>query len=147
MDDDRRKPSITAGKLAFAAIFVAGGLNHFRSPGFYLRIMPPYLPDPRELVAISGFFEVALGVLLLVPRTSRLAAWGLIALLIAIFPANIHVYLHRAEFPLPWIVHLLRLPLQGVLIWWAYAYAKGGPWPIEPRPTTLARKSHDAGPH
>jgi uncharacterized membrane protein len=54
----------------------------------------------------------------------RLAAWGIIALLIAVFPANIHVYQHQELFPLPWFVHLLRLPLQGVLILWAFAYTR-----------------------
>ncbi len=130
MDHDRRKPRPAAGKVLLGLLFVAAGINHFVMPGFYLKVMPPYLAYPRELVAISGGFEVALGALLLVPRTSRLAAWGLIALLVAVFPANIHVYLHRAEFPLPWIVHLLRLPAQGLLIWWASVYTRRGPWPI-----------------
>ncbi len=138
MDDDRRKPPITPGKLLFALLLVAAGLAHFAAPRFYLRVMPPYLPRPLELVWISGFFEVALGILLLVPRTSRLAAWGLIALLVAVFPANIHVFLHRAEFPLPEAVHLARLPMQGLLIWWAWAYARRGTWPIGPRGANLA---------
>ena len=114
----------TLGKWAFAALFIVAGALHFAAPGFYLRIMPPYLPWPLALVLVSGVCEVALGVLLLVPATSRPAAWGLIALLIAVFPANIHAYQRRAMFPMlpPW-AHLLRLPLQGVLIWWAWAYA------------------------
>ena len=61
--------------------------------------MPPYLPYHRPLVLLSGVFEVALGVLLLVPRFSRLAAWGLIALLIAVFPANIYLYQHQEICP------------------------------------------------
>ena len=112
------------GKWAFAALFVAGGVGHFVKIEVYMKITPPYLPYHRALVLLSGVFEVALGILLLVPTTSRLAAWGLIALLIAVFPANIHVYRHQEMFPVPPLVHLLRLPMQGVLIVWAYAYTR-----------------------
>ena len=90
----------------------------------YMKIMPPYLPFHRPLVLISGVFEMALGALLLVPQVSWLAAWGLIALFIAVFPANIYLYQHQEIFPVPPLVHLLRLPLQGVLIWWAWLYTK-----------------------
>jgi uncharacterized membrane protein len=112
------------GKWLFAALFVAGGIGHFVATDFYLKLMPPYIPWHRPLVLISGVCELALGVLLLVPATSRFAAWGLIALLIAVFPANIHAYRHQEMFPLPPLVHLLRLPLQGVLIYWAYLYTR-----------------------
>jgi uncharacterized membrane protein len=113
------------GKWIIGVLFVAAGIAHFVAPGFFMKIMPPYLPLHRELVLVSGVAEVLLGVLLLVPRTSRYAAWGLIALLIAVFPANIYVYQNRESFPqLPPLVHLLRLPLQGVLILWAYAYTR-----------------------
>jgi len=111
-------------KYLFAALFLIAGIGHFVQTGFYLRIMPPYLPYPRALVLLSGAAEVVLGALLLVPKYSRPAAWGLIALLVAVFPANVHVFLHQEDFPLPPVVHLLRLPLQGVLILWAYAYAR-----------------------
>jgi uncharacterized membrane protein len=110
------------GRWAFAALFVAGGVGHFVATDVYIRIMPPYLPYHRALVLLSGVFEVVLGVLLLVPTTSRLAAWGLIALLVAVFPANVFMYQHPERFPLPPTLLLLRLPLQGVLILWAYAY-------------------------
>ena len=113
------------GKWSFGVLFVAAGIGHFVAPGFYMKIMPPYLPLHRELVFASGVAEVVLGVLLLVPKTSRFAAWGLIALLIAVFPANIYVYQHRESFPqLSPLAHLLRLPLQGVLILWAYVYTR-----------------------
>ena len=116
-----------AGKCAFAAIFLAAGVAHFASTGFFLKIMPPSIPSPRALVLLSGAIEIALGALLLIPRTSRPAAWGLVALLIAVFPANIHAYQHQELFPpFPYssTLHLLRLPFQGVLILWAYAYTK-----------------------
>jgi len=115
------------GRWAFAALFVAAGVAHFARPDVYLRIMPPYLPYGRALVLLSGGFEVVLGLLLLVPATSRLAAWGLIALLVAVFPANVHMYLHADRFPLSPTLLLLRLPLQAVLIFWAYAYTRRRP--------------------
>ena len=115
---------MTAGRWLFAALFIAGGVGHFVAADFYVRMMPPYLPLHRTLVLVSGVAEVVLGVLLLIPVTSRFAAWGLIALLIAVFPANVHVYRHQELFPLPPVVHLLRLPLQGLLILWAYAYTR-----------------------
>ncbi len=110
------------GKMVFAALFIVGGAGHFVATDIYMRIMPPYLPYHRALVLVSGVFEFALGVLLLVPRTSRLAAWGLIALLVAVFPSNVFMYQHPERFPLPPLLLLLRLPLQGVLILWAWAY-------------------------
>ena len=112
------------GKWLLAAMFIGVGVTHFTSPGAFLKIVPPYLPWHRALVLVSGAAEILLGVLLLVPATSSLAAWGLVALLIAVFPANIHLYMHQELMPLPPVVHLLRLPMQGVFILWAYAYAK-----------------------
>ena len=125
MSTDRQSMGKLVGKWVFGILFVAAGIGHFVAPGFYLKIMPPYLPLHRELVLISGIAEVLLGALVLVPKTSRFAAWGLIALLIAVFPANLYVYQNRASFPqLPPFAHLLRLPLQGVLILWAYVYTR-----------------------
>lgn len=106
-----------------AAFFVVAGLNHFINPGFYLTIMPPYLPWPLGLVYLSGFFEVALGILLLVPRFTAIAAWGLVALLIAVFPANIHMAVNSDLYPeFSAIALWVRLPLQFVLIAWAHWY-------------------------
>ena len=103
------------------AIFMIGaGTMHFLSPHFYLKIMPPYLPFHLELVYLSGFFEFTLGLLLLVPRCSRLAAWGIFALLIAVFPANIFLYQNQELLPASPMVHLLRLPLQALFLLWAY---------------------------
>jgi uncharacterized membrane protein len=84
----------------------------------------PYLPLHYELVILSGIFEVMLGALLLVPKVSRLAAWGIIALLVAVFPANIYLFQNPDILPAPPIIHLLRLPLQGLLILWAYWHTK-----------------------
>jgi len=112
-------------KYLFAAIFIFAGFNHFRDPGFYLRIMPPYLPWPSALHLIAGFFEIVLGMMLLIPRFQRLAAWGLIALLLAVYPANIHMAVNHDQFPdVPMIFHWIRLPLQFVAIAWAWWYTK-----------------------
>src|SRR5262245_24013514 len=112
-------------KLLFALIFITAGLNHFRDPEFYLRIMPPYLPWPSALHRIAGFFEIVLGMMLLISNYQSLAAWGLIALLIAVFPANIHMAINHQLYPDLSVISLwLRLPLQFVLIAWAWWYTK-----------------------
>lgn len=80
-------------------LFVLAGLNHFINPALYLKIMPPYLPWRLFLVYLSGFFEMALGVLLLIPAFTRVAAWGLAALLVAVFPANIHMTVNPQSTP------------------------------------------------
>ena len=115
----------TLTRFLFGALFVAAGLNHFRNPAFYVGIMPPYLPWHLELVYISGVAEILLGVMLLVPRWTVTAAWGLIALLIAVFPANIHMTMHPELYPSISLTALwLRLAIQGVLIAWAYWYTR-----------------------
>lgn len=110
-------------KIIFGLLFIAAGANHFRDPKFYENIMPPYLPWHRGLVIISGIAEIILGIGLLVPRTSRFAAWGLILLLIAVFPANIHMASNPGLYlTVPSAFLWLRLPLQICLILWAYWY-------------------------
>lgn len=117
----------TASKYLLAIFMIGAGTMHFVYPQFYMRIMPPYLPLHLELVYLSGFIEFALGVLLLVPRFSHLAAWGIFALLIAVFPANIFAYQNQELLPAPPLVHLLRLPLQGVLLLWAHWHTRPDP--------------------
>lgn len=114
----------TISKWLLAIFMIGAGIMHFVRPEFYLKIMPPYLPWHRELVYLSGVAESALGLLLLVPLYSRWAAWGLIALLIAVFPANVYVFQHQELLPAPPLVHLLRLPLQGVFMLWAYWHTR-----------------------
>ena len=112
-------------KWILALIFVAAGINHFLNPAFYLKIMPPILPFHLFLVYLSGVFEMIFGGLLLVPRFSRSAAWALIALLIAVFPANIYMAMNAQIFSQYSETALfLRLPLQFVLIGWAFWYTK-----------------------
>jgi uncharacterized membrane protein len=118
----------TAALYLLALSFVAAGVYHFVNPGFYVRIMPPYLPWHYELVLVSGAFEIAGGLGLLVPRLRVAAAWGLIALLVAVFPANVHMALHPELFPeAPPAVWWARLPLQGVLVAWAYWFTRRSP--------------------
>lgn len=121
-------PFKLATKLLFGVFFIVAGLNHFRDEAFYLKLMPDYIPLQwhRPAVLVSGVAEVLLGALLLVPQTTRLAAWGLIALLVAIFPANVYAYQHSREvFPtLDPAMHFWRLPLQAVLILWAWWYTR-----------------------
>jgi uncharacterized membrane protein len=117
-------------KYLFAVAFVLAGVNHFINAGFYLRIMPPYLPWHLPLVYLSGVIEAALGILLLIPRRTRMAAWGIVALLLAVFPANVHMAFNQELYPDYSATALwLRLPLQLVLIAWACWYTS------RPRPT------------
>jgi uncharacterized membrane protein len=103
--------------------FVAAGLNHFRDPAFYRPMMPGYLPAHETLILISGCFEILGGLGLLVPQVRKVAGIGLILLLIAVFPANLHMALH--EVPVgsiqvsSWILWV-RLPFQGVFIFWVW---------------------------
>lgn len=106
-------------------LYVAAGINHFVHPTTYLAILPPWLPAHNFLVVFSGVMEMLLGLLLLVPQTRRLAAWGIILLLITVFPANIQMALNygKSQHPQLWLA-LFRLPVQGLLIWWAHQYTK-----------------------
>lgn len=106
-----------------AALYAAAGVNHFLRPHMYTRIIPPYLPAPEVLNYAAGAAEVVLGVALLFPATRSWAAWGIIALLVAVFPANLYMYQQGAPGIPSWAL-LLRLPLQGALIAWAWWYTR-----------------------
>lgn len=108
-------------------LFLVAGANHFRNEAFYLKMMPPYFPWHRFWVAASGVAEIAAGLLLFIPATRVWGAWGIIAILVAVFPANIYVFQNQHLVPAPAWAHLLRLPLQGLLIYWAWCYT--GPQP------------------
>jgi uncharacterized membrane protein len=110
-------------KFIFALFFVLAGFNHFIKTAFYLKIVPPYLPWHLLLVYLSGVLEIVLGLLLLTRKFTRIAAWGLIALLVAVSPANIHMAINHGLYPEYSVTALwLRLPLQLVLMAWAYYY-------------------------
>ncbi|MBA3328703.1 MAG: DoxX family protein [Solirubrobacterales bacterium] len=102
-------------------VFVLAGTLHFVRPQMYEEIMPGYLPAHRELVLISGAAEIAGGVGVAARRTRRAAGWGLIAVLIAVFPANLNMALNPERYrQIPELLLWARLPLQAAAIWWAY---------------------------
>ena len=106
-----------------ALLYIGAGINHFRKPGMYIRIIPPVFKNPELLNILSGATEIILGLLLTLPFTTHFAAWGIIALLIAIFPANLYMFQNKkAGFGLPLWILFVRLPLQIVLIYWASQY-------------------------
>jgi uncharacterized membrane protein len=112
-----------------AAFYCFAGFNHLMNPGFYLAIMPPDLPNPEWLNVLSGLAEIVLGVYILEPRVRVLAAWGIIALLIAVFPANLYVALNNLGPDGPGsgnaTANWIRLPFQVVFIVWAWWYTRG----------------------
>jgi uncharacterized membrane protein len=106
---------------------ILAGVMHFVAPKGFIRIVPRWLPAPAALVAVSGIFEVLGGVGLLVPATQRLAAWGLIALYVAVFPANVNMAVNRIPLgrrPMATWMLWARLPLQLVLIAWAWWFTR-----------------------
>ena len=108
---------------AMATIYGIAGLNHFRNPRMYVRIIPPFFSNPKLINTFAGIAEVLLGILLCIPSTSSAAAWGIIALLIAVLPANIFMYTNqKAGFGLPKWLLLSRIPLQILLMFWAFTY-------------------------
>jgi uncharacterized membrane protein len=111
--------------LGLSAFFINIGVDHFVNPGFYLAIMPEYLPLHLEAVYISGFFEILGGVSVLVPRLRSAAGWGLVVLLIAVFPANIHMAINTDLFPdiAPMLLYI-RLVFQFIFIYWAYVVTR-----------------------
>lgn len=115
----------TFSRYVLGLLFIAAGINHFWHTQFYVTMMPPYLPWHLELVYISGVAEIALGALMLLRRWQAVAGWGMIALCVAVFPANLHMALHPELFTQFSPQGLLfRLPLQAVAIAWAWCYTR-----------------------
>ena len=105
--------------------YISVGVNHFIEPYWFLQIVPPYLPYKIELVYISGFLEIVLGVMLLIPKTRVYAGWGLIMLLIAVYPANIYLaQTNGAAMNTTPLIAWGRLPFQFVFIGLAYWHTK-----------------------
>jgi uncharacterized membrane protein len=119
------------GRAVMAIIYVTAGVGHFIMTRAYVHIMPDYCPAHRELVLISGAAEIAGGIGLLIPQTRRTAAWGIVLLLIAVFPANLWMVQHPERFPsIPLWILWLRLPLQLALIGWAWQYTRPEAMPL-----------------
>ena len=115
----------TFSRYRLGLLFIAAGANHFWHTPFYVAMMPPYLPWHLALVYLSGVAEIGLGALLLISRWQALAGWAMIALCIAVFPANLHMALHPELFPQFDPGNLwLRLPLQLVVMAWAFVYTR-----------------------
>jgi uncharacterized membrane protein len=109
------------------ALYLTTGTLHFIHTQTYLAIMPPYIPAHHFLVSLTGVAEIAggLGILTPIPAVQRAAAWGLVALLIAVMPANIYMVTNQQNFPTtPLWALWLRLPLQLLLIYWAWRYTR-----------------------
>jgi uncharacterized membrane protein len=119
-------------RYAMGAVYVAAGVLHFLAPASFERVVPPSLPRPRALVYVSGVAEVVLGAGVLFERTRRLSAWGIVALLVAVFPANVYTVTDDVAGELApdgtegvaRAVAWARLPFQGVLVLWAWWHSR-----------------------
>ncbi len=115
---------LTFSRALLSLLFVAAGLNHFRSTALYVSIVPPYLPYPLALVYLSGLAEIAGGVGVAMPKTRRAAGWGLLVLLLAVFPANVYMATDNVVpngTQIPSTLLWARLPLQFVLMFWIWS--------------------------
>ena len=107
--------------------YIAAGINHFRVPYFYTGIIPPYLPFPNILNNLAGAFEITFGILLILKRTRKIAAWGIMLMLIAFLPVHIGMLGGHTEISGKSVTPLLawaRLFLQPVLIGWAWWHTR-----------------------
>jgi uncharacterized membrane protein len=119
-------------RYVMGVLYVVAGTMHFVVPQVYVQVVPPSLSRPLALVYLSGIAEIVLGLGVLVPRTRRLAAWGLVLLLLAVFPANVYMATHDVvlEGVPEWASEpsdaatWARLPFQGVLLLWAWWYTR-----------------------
>ncbi|MDN3725360.1 hypothetical protein QRD02_13310 [Aequorivita sp. SDUM287046] len=104
-------------------LLILAGMNHFRKPKLYERIMPVYIPSPKAMVMLSGIAEMILGFMLMNKNTQSEAAWGIIIMLLLFLPVHIYMLQHKeAALKLPKWILIIRLPLQFVLMYWAFLY-------------------------
>jgi uncharacterized membrane protein len=131
------------GRAVLSGLFIFMGVAHFVFADAFVHIMPPYLPFPRALVWVSGFFELLGGIGVQLPRVRRAAGYGLVALLLAVFPANIHMALNHVSAPdgtvIPPALLWARLPFQLVFIAWVWWVA------IRPETDRAASGGRDGG--
>ena len=111
--------------MAMGVFYISIGISHFTSPIWYVQIVPPYLPYKLELVYISGLFEILFGGMLFFKKTRFLAGWGLILLLIAVYPANIYLaQTNGAAMNTTPLIAWGRIPVQFIFIGLAYWHSK-----------------------
>ncbi|MBI2424043.1 MAG: DoxX family protein [Candidatus Hydrogenedentes bacterium] len=110
--------------ILMAIMYVALGINHFRNPDFYLNIMPLYIPNPLFWVQFTGVTEILGGAGLLIPATRRLAAWGIVLMLVGFFLVHVDMIIHAEDrfANIPYALLWVRIPLQFLLIVWACRY-------------------------
>jgi len=107
-----------------AVFYILAGINHFRKPDVYYKIIPPFLTNKKFINELTGLLEIMFGIYLFIPIFANLAAISIIVLLVLIFPANIYMLTNeKASLGFPKWVLYLRLPIQIILILWAYQYA------------------------
>jgi len=114
-------------RVVLALFMASAGIMHVLAPRRFIRIVPRCLSAPGALVLISGVFEILGGLGLLVSLTQRWAAWGLVALYVAVFPANVNMAVNRIGFgrqPGSAWLRWARLPFQALLIAWAYWFTR-----------------------
>ncbi len=114
------------GNYLMGVLYVFAGINHFLHSDFYIKMIEGFLPKAALLVQLSGVAEIVLGIGVLIPSSRRISAWGIILLLIAVFPANINMAMHPADWNMNPLMLYIRLPIQFLLILWAYYYTKRG---------------------
>jgi len=119
------------GQACMSILYTSAGVAHLVRPDPFVHIVPSYLPAPHLLVLLSGLAEIAGGIGLLYPPVRRAAAWGIVALLLAVFPANVWMAQKPGLFHIPAWILWVRLPLQGLLIAWAWLYTRHVPAKLE----------------
>ena len=108
-----------------SAFYIFAGIKHFSNVDWFMKIMPPYLPFHKELVYLSGALEIMLGLLLVFEKTRFIAGWGLVILLIGVFPANIYLaQTNGMALNMSPAIAWIRLPFQAVFIALAYWHSK-----------------------
>ncbi len=111
-----------ASLIIMAAFYMFAGISHFRKPSFFLKITPKWVPYPEKVNLIVGSIEIIAGLLLLFNDTRSYAAWAIVFLLIIVFPANVYHFQKALQKKRAVVLTLLRLPLQLLLIYWAYSF-------------------------
>ena len=108
--------------VLMASFYIFAGFSHFRKPEFFLKFTPPWVPEPEKVNILVGVIEVILGLGLCFAATRYYAAIGIIALLIAVFPANIYHFQKAKAKGKHVMATIIRLPIQALLIYWAYSF-------------------------